>query len=93
MAKPPTGPSLRIDRNPPQPQAAQESKLKPKVPERPQPKTVVISDDEAIVVIGRIQKPEVFYVLARTAAPEHALFRERPSFIPEIKKSVKQNPF
>jgi hypothetical protein len=51
----------------------------------------VISLD-SMTIIGRIQKPEVFYVLGRTDFSYKGL-RLKRSFVDRIGKSVRSNPF
>jgi hypothetical protein len=45
-----------------------------------------------LVVVGRIQKPEVFYILSRVDFRYKGLQLKR-SFVDKIKKSVRSNPF
>jgi len=47
---------------------------------------------EELVVEGRIQKPEVFYVLGR-AETRYSGLTEKKSFVDRIKTSVDENPF
>jgi len=47
---------------------------------------------EALRVEGRIQKPEAFYILQRSALNFKGL-EPKKSFIPEIIKSVEKEPF
>lgn len=47
---------------------------------------------DELVVIGRIQKPEVFYVLGRSDFRYKGLDLKK-SFVERIKKSVRSNPF
>ena len=47
---------------------------------------------EELIVEGRIQKPEVFYVLGR-ADTRYQATRSRESFLKSIDESVKENPF
>jgi len=47
---------------------------------------------DELVVIGRIQKPEVFYVLGRSDFRYKGLALKK-SFVERIKKSVRSNPF
>ncbi|MBI4238934.1 MAG: hypothetical protein HY696_11060 [Deltaproteobacteria bacterium] len=75
------------------PQTRGEPEKAPKT-SRAQPREIRISDEDAIVVVGRIHKPEVMLLLGRTDPPQHALFRDRgKSFVPEIEKTVRKNPF
>ena len=46
---------------------------------------------EALVIEGRIQKPEVFYVLGRAGYHYRGL-PVRRSFVPRIVESLKRNP-
>lgn len=45
-----------------------------------------------IVVEGKVSKPEVFYILSRSAV-EYKTLSMAPSFVPRILGSVKKNPF
>ncbi|MFT5430351.1 MAG: hypothetical protein ACI9OJ_001025 [Myxococcota bacterium] len=47
---------------------------------------------DELVVVGRIQKPEVFYVLGRTDFSYKGLTLKK-SFVDRIKRSVRSNPF
>lgn len=47
---------------------------------------------EELVVFGKIQKPEVFYVLGRTDFAYKGLALKK-SFVDQIGKSVRSNPF
>ncbi len=47
---------------------------------------------EEMTIIGRIQKPEVFYVLGRTDFSYKGLTLKK-SFVDRIGKSVRSNPF
>ena len=58
---------------------------------RPKPESRVITID-ALVVEGKIQKPEAFYILQRSNLNVGALELKR-SFIPLIVESVKKEPF
>jgi hypothetical protein len=60
---------------------------------RPQPKVIPrMQTLEELTIIGRIQKPEVFYVLGKTNFSYKGLKLKR-SFVDRIKKSVRSNPF
>ena len=61
------------------------SKTKRKAP----PKVIEL---EELVVEGKIQKPEVFYVLGRAETRYKAL-KSRESFLGKIKATVEENPF
>jgi hypothetical protein len=47
---------------------------------------------EELIVEGRIQKPEVFYVLGR-AKTKYKAQKSRESFLSKIDNSVQENPF
>ena len=47
---------------------------------------------EALVIEGKLQKPEVFYILSRHKTKYNALKLKR-SFLKEIRHSLKKNPF
>ena len=47
---------------------------------------------EELTIIGRIQKPEVFYVLGKSAFSYKGL-NLKNSFVDRIRKSVRSNPF
>ena len=47
---------------------------------------------EEMTIVGRIQKPEVFYVLGRTDFSYKGLTLKR-SFVDRIGRSVRSNPF
>jgi len=47
---------------------------------------------EELVVVGRIQKPEVFYVLGRTDFRYRGLTLKK-SFVDRISGSIRKNPF
>ncbi len=47
---------------------------------------------EELVIVGKIQKPEVFYVLGRSEFAYRGMKLKR-SFVDEIKRSVRDNPF
>lgn len=51
-----------------------------------------IQELEELVVVGKIQKPEVFYVLGRTDFSYKGLTLKK-SFVDKIKRSVRSNPF
>lgn len=51
-----------------------------------------VQELEALVIEGRIQKPEVFYVIGRADA-EFESQRRRKGFVDRIVKSVEDNPF
>lgn len=51
----------------------------------------VINLDETVIK-GRIQKPEAFYVLQH-ANLNYKSLEPKPSFIPELLKTVKEEPF
>jgi len=51
-----------------------------------------IQELDAIEIVGRIQKPEVFYVLGRTDFSYKGLALKR-SFVDRIGRSVRSNPF
>ena len=60
---------------------------------RPQPKTMPkVTALEELVVIGKIQKPEVFYVLGRSDFQYRGILLKK-SFVDRIGKSVRSNPF
>lgn len=60
---------------------------------RSQPKVLSkIQQLEELTIIGRIQKPEVFYVLGRSDFSYKGLNLKR-SFVDRIRKSVRNNPF
>lgn len=47
---------------------------------------------EETVIEGRIQKPEAFYILQHANLNYESL-KAKPSFIPELLKSVEKEPF
>ena len=47
---------------------------------------------EALVIEGKLQKPEVFYILSRHKTKYRALKLKR-SFLKQIRHSLKKNPF
>jgi hypothetical protein len=51
-----------------------------------------VIDLEESVIKGRIQKPEAFYILQH-ANLDYQPFDKRPSFIPELLDTVKEEPF
>ncbi|MFP4597141.1 MAG: hypothetical protein ACLFVJ_02755 [Persicimonas sp.] len=51
-----------------------------------------VIDLEESVIKGRIQKPEAFYILQH-ANLDYEPFDKRPSFIPELLDTVKEEPF
>jgi len=51
-----------------------------------------VIDLEETVIKGRIQKPEAFYIL-QPANLDYEPFKEKPSFIPELVKSVDEDDF
>lgn len=51
-----------------------------------------VIDLEETVIQGRIQKPEAFYIL-QPANLDYEPFKEKPSFIPELVKSVEEDDF
>lgn len=51
----------------------------------------VINLDETVIK-GRIQKPEAFYILQH-ANLNYKSLEPKPSFIPELLKTVKEEPF
>ena len=51
-----------------------------------------VQELDELVVVGRIQKPEVFYVLGRTNFSYRGLTLKK-SFVDRIKRSVRRNPF
>lgn len=51
-----------------------------------------VEELEALVIEGRIQKPEVFYVIGRAEA-DYRDQKLKKSFVKEILKSVEDNPF
>ncbi len=61
---------------------------------RPRPGDVkgVEEISEELVIIGKIQKPEVFYVLGRNEFAYRGIKLKR-SFVDEIRRSVRDNPF
>ena len=60
---------------------------------RPEPrKAPGVTALNELVVVGRIQKPEVFYILSRVDFRYKGLQLKR-SFVDNIKKSVRSNPF
>ncbi len=48
--------------------------------------------EDELVIVGKIQKPEVFYVLGRTDFSYRGIKLAR-SFVDEIRQSVRSNPF
>lgn len=83
---------------PPEKGAATESTKDDKQSKRRRPpKNLPRADDrveelEGIEVLGRIQKPEVFYVLGRTDFAYKGLSLKK-SFVDRIGRSVRSNPF
>lgn len=51
-----------------------------------------VQELEALVIEGRIQKPEVFYVLGRTDA-RYGDRDVKKSFVDKVLQSVRDNPF
>lgn len=51
----------------------------------------VINLDETVIK-GRIQKPEAFYILQHAKLNYEAL-KPKPTFIPELLKTVREEPF
>lgn len=51
-----------------------------------------VIDLEETVIKGRIQKPEAFYIL-QPANLDYEPFKEKPSFIPELIKTVDDEEF
>lgn len=51
-----------------------------------------VIDLEETVIKGRIQKPEAFYIL-QPANLDYEPFKEKPSFIPELIKTVDEKEF
>lgn len=51
-----------------------------------------VQELEALVIEGRIQKPEVFYVLGRTDA-RYSDREVKKSFVDKVVQSVRDNPF
>ncbi|GMV43300.1 MAG: hypothetical protein AMXMBFR64_50160 [Myxococcales bacterium] len=51
-----------------------------------------VQELEALVIEGRIQKPEVFYVLGRTDA-RYGDREVKKSFVDKVVQSVRDNPF
>lgn len=51
----------------------------------------VINLDETVIK-GRIQKPEAFYILQHAKLNYEAL-KPKPTFIPELLKTVRDEPF
>ena len=51
----------------------------------------VINLDETVIK-GRIQKPEAFYILQHANLNYRAL-EPKPSFLPELLRTVKEEPF
>ena len=47
---------------------------------------------EALVIEGKLQKPEVFYILSRHKTKYRSL-KLRRSFLKEIRRTLKKNPF
>ncbi|MEL6179791.1 MAG: hypothetical protein AAFS10_12605 [Myxococcota bacterium] len=57
--------------------------------DRRQPKVIELDED---VIKGRVQKPEAFYILQH-ASLNYQRLDPKESFIPELVKSVKEEPF
>ncbi len=71
--------------------AADDGKLKKVAPKMP--KSMGKSNQlEELIVVGKLQKPEVFYVLGRTDFAYKGLELQE-NFLERIGKSVKGNPF
>lgn len=51
-----------------------------------------VIDLEETVIKGRIQKPEAFYILQH-ANLDYEPFDKKPTFIPELLETVKEEPF
>lgn len=75
-------------------------KVQQKMPETRKPaKTVrdaqprVINLDDGVTVVGRIIKPDVFYVLGRTDFQYKSILTQPESFTKRIGESVRKNPF
>ena len=61
-------------------------------PRRSAPPKHVEMIDEPLVIVGKLQKPQVFYVLSRHKLQYERMSLKR-SFLPEIRRSVRSNPF
>jgi hypothetical protein len=70
--------------------ATGEKKKAGRIVEEPGKGKIIVLDEEKIE--GRIQKPEVFYILQRSNLNYKSLELQR-SFVPEIVDSVKKQPF
>ena len=57
--------------------------------DRRQPKVIELDED---VIKGRVQKPEAFYILQH-ASLNYQRLDPKETFIPELVKSVKEEPF
>ena len=87
-AAPPAEPVKKAKENKPQDKSGEK---KPK--RRAMPKEIRgVQELEALEIVGRIQKPEVFYVLGRTDFGYKGLSLKK-SFVDRIRKSVRRNPF
>jgi len=56
------------------------------------PRVPSVTDLEELIIIGKIQKPNVFYVLSRSDFSYKGLTLNE-SFLERIRKSVRGNPF
>ena len=56
------------------------------------PRVPSVTELEELIIIGKIQKPNVFYVLSRTDFRYKGLTLKE-SFLERIRKSVRGNPF
>ena len=56
------------------------------------PRVPSVTELEELIIIGKIQKPNVFYVLSRTDFRYKGLTLKE-SFLDRIRKSVRGNPF
>ncbi|MBH24460.1 MAG: hypothetical protein CMH57_08420 [Myxococcales bacterium] len=57
--------------------------------DRRQPKVIELDED---VIKGRVQKPEAFYILQH-ASLNYKRLDPKETFIPELVKSVREEPF
>lgn len=71
------------------PSLAQE---KPRAQPAPAPKKTRVLKLDEVTVEGRIQKPQAFFILQRSAL-DFAELEKKESFLPRIQKSCEKDPF
>ena len=87
------GVALGQQTEPPTGKTAESSKEKKTKKKRKVPRNMPsVQALEGVEVIGRIQKPEVFYILGKTDFSYRGL-KLKKSFVEKIGRSVRRNPF